>query len=475
MHIPPEILHKIVREATVVPEAFDTSFDSVLQEDREAVLKAIRTSMLTKTSLSLVSKLFRYLAEEFLYEIVSVRRFRYVPPLSKLLRNQVTYSWGTTKPHGQQCRRLEICLGTGGSGAYKDTAWYEGGHTLWGLIAACPNTQILLCRIWAKDRSQNAITHRFHTVPHFTHVSLWKLIASTCGPQLRRIELFGFSIRMDRIEMMLRYCTRLEVCHLVHVRPYLDEYEIYDSEEPKYIEIPFLTGRSTRYLLTNRTKGRPSKFFDETARREFEMAKTNTSWPTCSLEPPYPLPTLHTFHIDKFNPRVSQFNMPALRHLGLWDGVAKTIAEDTLACCSSFPNTLTHLSFGNFVVPLELILNAFPYITELCFHYTWEKSAQSAVKSRHTSLTVIKYVCHGSTENMAYHVGDLLSVIESGMLPALKEVYIVRWKGNGRKDEKLPVEKFRILGVELGVKFVKPFGQYKVEGILQLPDHLYYQ
>jgi hypothetical protein len=195
MHIPPEILHKIVREATVVPEAFDTSFDSVLQEDREAVLKAIQTSMFIKTALSLVSKLFHCLVEEFLYEIVSIRRFRYVPPLSILLRNQATYtSWGITKPHGQQCRRLEICLGTGGSRTYKDTAWYEGGHTLWGLIAACPNIHILLCRIWAKDRSEGAITHRFRTFPHHTHVSLWRLIASTCGPQLRRIELFGFSI-----------------------------------------------------------------------------------------------------------------------------------------------------------------------------------------------------------------------------------------------------------------------------------------
>jgi hypothetical protein len=55
MRLPPEILQKIVREATVVPEAFDTSFDSVLQEDREAVVKAIQTSMFTKTSVSLVS------------------------------------------------------------------------------------------------------------------------------------------------------------------------------------------------------------------------------------------------------------------------------------------------------------------------------------------------------------------------------------------------------------------------------------
>jgi hypothetical protein len=47
--------------------------------------------------------------------------------------------------------------------------------------------------------------------------------------------------------------------------------------------------------------------------------------------------------------------------------------------------------------------------------------------------------------------------------------------GGRRKDEKLPVKKFQMLGVVLGVKFVKLFGQYEVEGVLRLPDYLYYQ
>ena len=62
-------------------------------------------------------------------------------------------------------------------------------------------------------------------------------MASTCGPRLRRMELFGLSVRVDRVEMTLRYCTMLELCHLVRVLPYSDE-DIYDSEEPESIEIP---------------------------------------------------------------------------------------------------------------------------------------------------------------------------------------------------------------------------------------------
>src|ERR1700733_3679820 len=63
---------------------------------------------------------------------------------------------------------------------------------------------------------------------------------------------------MDRIEMMLRYCTILEICHLDHVRPYSDEYETYGSDEPEHIEPPFLSGGSTRYSRTEQKDVRPS-------------------------------------------------------------------------------------------------------------------------------------------------------------------------------------------------------------------------
>jgi hypothetical protein len=189
---------------------------------------------------------------------------------------------------------------------------------------------------------------------------------------------------MDRVEMMLRYFTMLEVCHLVHVLPYSEEEQIYDSEEPTSIEIPLFRGT---LIVSDNTGGCPSQLFDALAQKEFKNAKTNTSWPTCSIKPPYILPLLHTFHIDDFNPRISQLNMPTLRHLGLYEG---EVAEYILASCSSFPGALTHLSIGSCAVPLELILNVFPHITKLCFHYTWKNSALSTVKNPHTSLSVIK-------------------------------------------------------------------------------------
>jgi hypothetical protein len=39
--------------------------------------------------------------------------------------------------------------------------------------------------------------------------------------------------------------------------------------------------------------------------------------------------------------------------------------------------------------------------------------------------------------NMAYYVRDLLSVAESGMLPALMDATVVHWQGKGQKDEEV--------------------------------------
>ena len=276
------------------------------------------------------------------------------------------------------------------------------------------------------------------------------------------MELFGFSIRMDRVEMMLRYCTMLEVCHLVHIRPYSDE-DIHDGEEPIVLEIRWRkAGQVCRGIMTDKTNGSPSGLFDAKTRREFKKAKleTNIYWPTCSLKPPYTLSSLHTFHIDEFNPRLSQLQMPNLRRLGLYNRTEQT---EYISCSfSSFPgpNSLRQLSCGFFTVPFEVILNTFPNITELYLQYGWEESTLSAVKTPHTSLTVIRYRYAYPPNN---HFADLLSVIKSGMLPALREVCIVRSErlGSSWEDDNLPVAEFRMLGVAVGVNIVKPRRQPK--------------
>ena len=76
MDLPSEIVRLVIREATRVPAAFDTSFESIVTEDTEVVDDAIRQSMKTKLLLCLVSRCFHEIAIEFLYEIITVRRLR---------------------------------------------------------------------------------------------------------------------------------------------------------------------------------------------------------------------------------------------------------------------------------------------------------------------------------------------------------------------------------------------------------------
>lgn len=66
--LPPELCCMIARHATVTPDAFDTSVEGLISEETESVLKQLQDSMATKL-VSLVSKAFYSLVEEYLYEV----------------------------------------------------------------------------------------------------------------------------------------------------------------------------------------------------------------------------------------------------------------------------------------------------------------------------------------------------------------------------------------------------------------------
>ena len=467
MHIPTEICQTIIRAATCVPEAFDSSFDSILHEDRESVVKAIQKSMSTKAALSLVSKLFHELAEEFLYEIIFVSRFDHIPHLTKLLQSQPNNN-PSHKAYGLHCRRLEISLGTGAVD-YKDQAWDEGGHVLWGLIPACPNVTVLICRVWRRIRP-GAFLLGCPKLPHVTNPVLWKIIASTCGPHLRRLELFGLSMRMDHTEMLLRYCTKLEVCHLVHVRPLLAGGETCDVEE--FVFPQFSCIRSLRHVVHDEKMAEPSGFFDQETRESFAKYKTGVPWPPCLLGPPYSLPFLHTLHIDQFTPRITQLDISNVRSLRIRPATASAGREISSTNWSS-ATSLTHLSYCGYPVSLQTFLDYFPNIKELSLHYGYEQDVHSIVTKPHLSLSVIKFCSvYSHAVNLHNHVADLLSVAQSKMLPSLTSVLIMRGR-IAKDDGGLPWGKFRTLGITLRVKVVKPSGRYKVDGQVQMPDYTF--
>lgn len=107
MALPPEVMCKVLRALTNVPEALDTSFAMVEDEDGPSTSASIRASMRDKIAVSLVSKSFHDLAIRYLFEVVTVRRLTDIRPLAKLLRR----SCGAGRPtRGHWVRRLEVDL-----------------------------------------------------------------------------------------------------------------------------------------------------------------------------------------------------------------------------------------------------------------------------------------------------------------------------------------------------------------------------
>ena len=107
MALPPEVMCKVLRALTDVPEALDTSFATVEDEDGPSISALIRASMRDKIAVSLVSKSFHALAIRYLFEVVTVRRLTDIRPLAKLLRRPCSEG---RPSRGYWVRRLEVDL-----------------------------------------------------------------------------------------------------------------------------------------------------------------------------------------------------------------------------------------------------------------------------------------------------------------------------------------------------------------------------
>ncbi|KAF5377955.1 hypothetical protein D9615_006772 [Tricholomella constricta] len=460
MNFPLEIYHAIVREATRVPEAFDTSV-SVIREDREAVLQLIHQSMLTKTALSLVSKTFRDITEPYLYEIVIFFNFDHVPTLLKLFRSTPP---GSHTPLGHRCRRLDFYLGLGGE-PYPDYAWNEGAHTLWGLVPACPRLEILICRaVFVGART-------FPEFPHITHKSLWKTIARCWAGTLRRFELYGFHIRMDFLELMLRYFSKLEVCHITHLVAFKEaakdresgegeDVDVFDDEEPKATLSGFprrIWGQdvAASYAADRADSEGPSGWFDTDTVAEFAEAKRSASWPPYNGTAPYRLPSLHTLSLNNFNERIAQFDLPSVRQLAA-HFPSYVDNKQMLAKTYQYFPAITTFNHTGVETPLNDILTFFPLLTDLTLHIYRTKFYPSTPDKPHLNLAIVRLPLCTLRFDAAPYIDAILSYVQAGMLPALRTVEITRY-GMYLPDEDLPFDESEALGVELRVRIVEPF------------------
>ncbi|KAF9469626.1 hypothetical protein BDZ94DRAFT_1316777 [Collybia nuda] len=207
---PTEVLQKIIRLATDIPSAFDTSVEGSVPDKETEVSLAIDQSMRCRLSLCRVSKSFYALALEKLYEIVTIRTHKDVFLLARLLRVQ-TKLGGNLR--GWYCRRLELRFAQGRQ-TYQGHYWDSGAKNHWGLADACPNLIIFIANITRNQIYYDGPSH--FTIPRM----LFQTIAHTCAKTLRRFEMRGDTrVGFDRVEMFLRYCPVIEVCRLNAVDP----------------------------------------------------------------------------------------------------------------------------------------------------------------------------------------------------------------------------------------------------------------
>ncbi|KAG6828064.1 hypothetical protein H0H92_009366 [Tricholoma furcatifolium] len=511
-NIPPEIYLLIFKLATLVPEACDTSFESIHAEDTEIVLQAIHESMLIKTRLSLVSKAFNSLMETLMYEIIVITDFRFIPVLLYQLQSTpIDYS----APRGSFCRRLDIYLGITLDAEYSDEAWYEGGHTLWGLLPACPHLEVLIAQVHQKDRGHLKLGLVPPVPPQLTHNALWKTIATYCSPTLRRLEIFGFHIRMDRVEMMLRSMTSLEVCRIFHCRPFkLYDFtgshrtgkwhpDTYDDEEPSsrksLVTIPSAKWSRTMSWVTvvqSRSLMKTSGLFEAKTVKNFQEALENTRWPhttSDSCSSLIVLPSLHTLYFELLTEQFFNFSLPVLRSLGIfrvevpavfvsrksatfvlghptWPKARSGISggnvvyktqtfpppppHSTLFGC--FPDTITHVHLQDSNFHPEQIRSFFPCLTHLSWSVTKILAEDVVFPSTLQTITLFLQADASSTFSVVcgsnvHHImkAILLKAVKTSKLVALRKIHI-RWIiWDGFKPSILAFEEFDPLGVQV--------------------------
>ncbi|KAG6848605.1 hypothetical protein H0H93_015561 [Arthromyces matolae] len=328
--LPTEIYLTIFSFATSVPQALDTSFEGIQREEKRVRLIGLMFDcMRMRANLSSVSKAFHSIMENLLYEIIVITHFETIPKILSLLQHIPP---GRQKPRGHTCRRLDIHISIrlNQKSDYLDEAWDVGRNTLWGLLdhGACRNLEVLTARtVYTHHDAGN-----FIFLPHLGHNALCKTISTHCARTLRRLELSGFDITMDRIEMMLRRMSNLEACSISDCRPFNNIHNQYErryrgafcgpreydeNEEEEIFGIPsdYVWKSLSFGKFRKNTRLFKSTLFSDQRVKDFYDAREHAEWPPFRDSPPYELPKLHSFHLDNLTERVFEFKLPALKSL----------------------------------------------------------------------------------------------------------------------------------------------------------------
>lgn len=419
MELPPELYRLIIRSATWVPGALDTSYEAILHEDREAIFIAIRDSMDVKRSLCLVSKTFYDLTEQYLYEIITFYRYKHIPLVVQSLN---TSSHPDRKPPGRWCKRLDIFLGDVDGRDYHGEDW-DGSDILWGLIPACPDVTVFLFHGWYMTQSIRMCTKRGLDSPLVPSVALWQIMATNWASSLRRIEMSGIWMRADRFELFIRYFRNLCACRITTVEPFYPDFQLFDEDQEPTYRFAKKFRRGCRIPVG-------TQYMGIDAVSKLHLYKKIAAWPHYDGERPYTLPSLHTLHLDEFPHLLSHFYLPNVRFLGAYDlmhlGNRRHSFNSAFAhIASTFSSSLTRFTWGSeSPINFRQVFDALPYVTDLkiIMHCDFFRDPVIAPLYPQTTLMHMRII-EPSRRSFA-GISEIISLVRAGMFPGLKAVSI---------------------------------------------------
>ncbi|KZO94533.1 hypothetical protein CALVIDRAFT_538985 [Calocera viscosa TUFC12733] len=372
--------------------ALETSLEGTLKEDRLETRVLIEQSLDFKRSLSLVSRSFHALVEEFLYEILLIRRPLAFTRLSARLRQKPLAHGRPSR--GWWVRRLELDFDVN----RRLLKWTEGWDNLWGLLSACSHLQVL------RLNPRGSIRAEFERGRYYSYnwsagcsVQLLQNIAGLHGRTLRRIE-FGESI-VVKPSHFAEFLSQLPVLELGHAS-----------------SIGFVS--------------------DHIAHRVGSDSQPDPApWPQAPAMNNRLL-HLHTLHVElpEIPKELVSWTLPSLKHLHVTRADESYMEEHTLKFLRAHDRTIRSLYHERQVYsPFDRLWQVFTQLPSL-EHLLLADAARSRWNwllplERHDHLRTITVYRRADTsdrhDSLMAQLDDLLKALEKGRLPALRNIRIL--------------------------------------------------
>ncbi|KZT54138.1 hypothetical protein CALCODRAFT_22959 [Calocera cornea HHB12733] len=428
--LPSEVLRYILREATFVEGGFSYPDKVDTREQERPALLRMTEAMRIKCDISLVSKRFHALGDEFLLEIVHIGHQKHIGALRTVLRQP--RKAGLTR--GWWCRHLIVNL------RQHDIDWSHGKVSLWGLIPSCPRLEDLRCFL-------------FHTVPpgeirlHRRTLELYRIpgalcqtIATTLGPSLRYLH-FGdhAEISLDLATRLLPHLKRLEVCRFDRLfAPHLASIE----DDPRW-------QLDKRYIEDEYP-------VDETIAKEYKPVTDQAQWPTNPDETVI-VPALKIFKARSFAADFGKWQAPNLQEVIV--GFDRDCTEET--CLTTMRKALvphatkiSRLTFeGGGGGCLWVILGMLPRLEHIRFPLQ-SMIFNEVLTHPHMKLTSLVIILEPlDEEDLPEALSNIQENVAGGLLPSLRTIDLEGTKDVGRGVVVEAQNAFSGLGVSVAVTY----------------------